>query len=126
MQKYLIALALISFPMVAMYSQITTADLENSTHSSESPAKPKLPTIVALSFFSSNQWSNQWHEVEATLSNGDILTYTKFPSLNNTSACIHTIPLNSVHEIRNNASQYWHEQMERIYLEKIRRLTRNC
>lgn len=116
MQKYLLSLALLSFRIVAMYSQITTDDLEESID--ERRTNSELPTIVAFSFFSSTQWSNQWYEVEATLSNGDILTYTKFPDLNNTSACIHAIPVDSVHEIRKNASQYWHKQMEQIYLKK--------
>lgn len=117
MQKYCLALALLSFPMIAMYSEISIADKQTSCPGNELTAKPQQVTIVKLILSS----GGHWHEIEALLSNGDTLTYTKFPYLNNTSACIHAIPLDSAHEMRNNASDYWHKQMERIYLEKTKR-----
>lgn len=117
MQKYCLALALLSFPMIAMYSEISIADKQASCPGNELTAKPQEVSIVKLV----PSAGGHWHEIEALLSNGDTLTYTRFPHLNNSSACIHAIPVNSDYEVRNNASKYWHEQMELIYLQKFKR-----
>jgi hypothetical protein len=115
MQKYLLALTLRSLPAVAMYSEIVTDQEENIPVKKVFAPKTEQPTIVGLSYTS----HFRWHDIEAKLSNGDILTFTKFLELNE-SACIHTIAVDDAHEIRVNASTYWHRKMENIYLDKTR------
>lgn len=115
MQKYLLALALLCFPLVAMYSEIPTdQDSDNKPILNKFYIESEQPTIVKVTFSA----DTRWYEIEAELSNGDVLTYTKFPHLNNASSCIHAKAVNSIFEKRDNASKYWHMKMENLYNEK--------
>lgn len=111
MQKYLLSLAFLSLPTVAMLTKISTQEDTTSTHSSQ-------PTIANYSLGG----GFQWHEIVAELSNGDIITYTVFPMLNESTACIHAKTIDDAYETRENASAYWESQVKALYeAEKLKR-----
>lgn len=111
MQKYLLSLILFTLPTVAMLSKISLQEDTLQAHSTQ-------PTII----FHSLTANYHWHELVVELSNGDIITYTVFPFLNDSAACIHAKTIDETYETRENASTYWESRMKTLYqAEKLKR-----
>lgn len=129
MQKYLLLIAILSTQIAAMsrfgipkenldFYEIESADQQNQH---ETPIintlflDPTQPTIVKSYYYPGARFS----EVEAILSNDDVVTYTIF-HIYKSSICIHAKKAPGNFEYRDNASPYWVTQMEKLYNEKTR------
>lgn len=128
MHKYLLVFVILSIQITAMsrlgtpQKHLDLYEIENAETTKIDPetliqnpvcANSQQPTIVKSYYYPGTNCS----EVEALLSNDDIITYTVFHHWKS-STCIYARTINAHYELRYPASKYWIEQMEKLYKEK--------
>ena len=106
MLKFLLALLLFSSQLLAMLEETEQEKELLSPH--EQPV-----TIIRAPIYC----DHRWHEVEAELSNGDTVTFTKFVSgnLKDATHCVYAKKVSASFEIREKAPTDWHHKMESYY-----------